>query len=455
MKTTKLAAVAFALGGALVFDQNVAFAKGPLDIEAGSRLILVKETPTEIDLKDFPFDLEEGVTKNVRMSFEQELSFPEEETEKISYVVTMPMLEVEKDGDDKVKIIFPENYSVTMVMGPQSEQVQLDINGVSENQVMTFERNDGRMAFSGVSDAFAMSITSPQATENGVDFKFKMSGKGLDINGRGAAEQDWNDIQNLDISYDYTMDEILYDAIATNEEDGQQFELTGTAAKILASGQIGQGRIEGITAANDMAINIAKPLPIAASIGRLTSEILMPTDPSPKPQDIKYLIGAEKIVLDDFIWEMMDPAGAFKRELNKIVIDMEMQAMLTASFLDPEAMAEIEATGVPPLLPLGAKINSIAFDGLGLVLDASGEGKMNGVQPEGKAFISLKGLSGFVAGAQKAGLLADQQAIIIEGMAGQLGKEGDDGELIFDIKTDSGMININGAPIMPIPGVPQ
>ncbi len=455
MRTLRLAAVTFAMSGALAFNQNVAYAMGPLDIEAESRLILVKDTATEIDLSDFPFGLEEGVSKNVRMSFEQELSFPEEETEMISYEVIFPTLEVEKDGDDKVKVIFPENYSVTMLMGPESDQVQLDINGVSENQEMTFERNDGRMVYSGVSDAFTMSVTSPQAAENGVDFKFKMSGKGLNIHGEGAAEQDWSDLQNIDISYDYTMDEILYDAIATKEEDGQQFEATGTAAKILASGQIGQGSIEGITAANDMAIKIAKPLPIEASIGKLTSEIFMPTDPSPKPQDIKYLLGAEKIVLDDFIWEMMDPAGAFKRELNKIVIDLEMQALLTASFLDPEAMAELEETGAPPLLPLGAKINSIAFDGLGLVLDATGEGEMKGVQPEGKAFISLKGLSEFVAGAQKAGLFGPQEAIVIEGMAGQLGKEGDDGELIFDIKTDGGMININGAPIMPIPAIPQ
>jgi len=41
---------------------------------------------------------------------------------------------------------------------------------------------------------------------------------------------------------------------------------------------------------------------------------------------------------------------------------------------------------------------------------------------------------------------------MIEGMAGQLGEEGDDGELIFDIKTDGGMLNVNGAPVMPIPG---
>jgi len=66
--------------------------------------------------------------------------------------------------------------------------------------------------------------------------------------------------------------------------------------------------------------------------------------------------------------------------------------------------------------------------------------------------VSVKGLSDFVVSAVKAGMFGQQESIMIEGMAGQLGKEGDDGELIFDITTDGAMLNINGAPIMPIPG---
>ena len=178
----------------------------------------------------------------------------------------------------------------------------------------------------------------------------------------------------------------------------------------------------------------------------------MPTEPSPKPQDIKYLIGAEDIVLYDFVWGLMDPNEAFPRDLKRVMIDLEMQAMMMVSLFDPEAMAEIESSGVPPMIPTTAKIKSIAFDGLGLKVDATGEGELKGTQPEGEAYVTVKGLNEFVTSAVKAGMFGDQESIMIQGMAGQLGKEGDDGELIFDINTDGGMVNINGAPIMPVPG---
>jgi len=454
MKAMTLAAATFAAGGALLFNQDLALAKGPLDIEVESRLVLVKETPTELEMSDFPFGLEEGKFDNVRMTFDQEIMVPEEDASlSMVYTITLPTLEVEKDGDDKVTIMFPSEYTVSMTTDIEGDALQIDMEGVSEDQVMTFERDGDRMAYTGSAGAFGLKITSPQAAEEGVDFVVNMSGKGLNIKGAGAAEQDWTDMKNLDISYDYTMDEIGYEVLASGEEPDQQFEMTGEAAEVSASGLIGEGRIEGSTEASGMTFNVSKPLPIEASIGKLSSEMVMPTEPSPKPQDMKYLIAAEEVVLDDFIWSMMDPQGAFKRELNKVVIDLEMQAMMMVSLLDPAAVAEAEMSGMPPMIPTSAKINSISFDGLGLNVDATGEGELNGTQPQGNAYVTVKGLSDFVAGAREAGMFGDQEAMMIEGMAGQLGKEGDDGELIFDIETDGAMLNINGAPVMPIPGM--
>lgn len=454
MKTIAFAAATFVMGGAFLFSQDAALAKGPLDIEVDSPLVLVKETPTELDMSDFPFGLKEGTFKNVRMTFDQEMVIPDEdETFAMIYTITLPTLDVDKDGDDKVTIMFPEEYTVSMTTSAEGEDLQIDILATTDDQEMTFERDGERMNYSGTAGAFTLKLTSPQAAEEGVDFEFTMGGKGLDVKGSGAAEQDWTDMKALDLSYDYTMDEITYDVSATGEEPDQQFEMTGAAASVSASGLVGQGRIEGSTDASDMTINVTKPLPIQASIGKLTSEIVMPTEPSPKPQDMKYVIAAEDVVLDDFLWSMMDPNNAFKRELNKIVIDLEMQAMMMVSLLDPAAMAEAEMTGLPPMIPTGAKINSIAFDGLGLVVDATGEGELKGTQPQGNAYITVKGLSDFVGGAREAGMFGDQEAMMIEGMAGQLGKEGDDGELIFDIETDGAMININGAPVMPIPSM--
>jgi len=399
--------------------------------------------------------LEEGTSKNVRMTFDQAIPVPEEEGETVdlTYEITLPSLEVEKDGDDEVTITFPDDYSIVMKFNADGEDIQIDMEGTAENQVMTFIRDGDRMKYSGTADAYSIAVTSPQAAEEGVDFLFTMGGKGLSIEGAGAAEQDWTDIQTLDVSYDYTMDGINFAAKGSDESSGEQFEMSGASGSLNASGQIGQGRIEGSSEMNDFDLTISQPLPIEVSIGKLSTDLGIPTDPSPKPQDIKYLIGAEDIVLDDFIWGMIDPNEAFPRDLKRVMIDFEMQAMLMVSLLDPEALAEMESSGVPPMIPTGVQIKSIAFDGLGLTVDATGEGALKGTQPEGEAFVSVKGLSDFVASGVKAGLFGDQESMMIEGMAGQLGKEGDDGELIFDIKTDGAMLNINGAPIMPIPGM--
>jgi len=454
MKTMTLAAASLAMSGAFLLNFDTAFAKGPLDVETGqSPLVLVKESATKIDLTDFPFGLEEGTSKNVELSFEQNIALPEhEESVGLNYSVLLPSLTVEKDGDDEVTVTFPDEYTISMTFEEDGENVTFDMDGKAENQVMTFERDGDRMTYTGSADAFSISLAAPeQAKEEGIDFLFTMTGKGLSIDGAGAAEQDWSDLQALNVSYEYVLDESILEATGI-DDSGQEFEFSGSTGVVEATGKIGEGRLEGRSEMNDFAFQILQPLPIEASIGLFTTEFGMPTEPSPKPQGIKYLIGAEDIVLDDFIWGLMDPNSAFPRDLNNILIDVEMQAMLMVSLLDPAAMVEIENSDVPPILPTGVQIKSIAFDGLGLTVDATGEGELNGTQPEGEAFISIKGLSEFVGSAVEAGLFGQQESLMIEGMAGQLGKEGDDGALLFDIKTDGGMLNVNDAPIMPIPG---
>jgi len=454
MKSTKLMAAAFAVSGSLLAYQSTALAKGPLAVETQSPLILVKETPTELDMKDFPFGLEDGVAENVRMSFEQEFNLPEEdEPFKLKYVLTMPTLDVSKDGDDKVTIKFPSDYNIDMTMAVDGETVELNMEGVAEGQVMTFERDGDRMSYSGAAESFAMTMTSPQAAEEGVDFEVKMGGKGLSITGNGAAEQDWTDMKSLDIDYDYSFDSMTMGLKATGEGAGEEAEALMESGAVNANGLMREGKVAGASEMNDFTFTLLKPMPMEVFVGKLATNVAMPTEPSPKPQDIKYLIAAEDIQLDDTIWGMMDPGEAFPRELKKVVFDLEMQAMMMVSLFDPESIAEAEASGMPPMMPTGVKVNSIAFDGLGLQVDAKGEGTMKGAAPDGSAFLSVKGLKEFVASAQTAGMFGEQEAMMIEGMATQLGKEGDGGELTFDVKTDGGMINVNGAPVAPIPGM--
>lgn len=457
MKTTTLAATAFAMSGFLLLDEGPAFAKGPLGIgeqQAQSPLVLVKETPTTIDMKDFPWGLEEGRSENLRMTFQQQIPNPEgDEPVALDYTVTIPWMEVEKDGDDTVRITMDEQLMTMSLPGDDGEVIEFNIDMLYDNLDMSFTRDGDRMKFAGTADGMAASLDSPQLADEEIELTYKIIAEGLNITGEGAAEQDWTDMRALDIAYEYSLDSMDLDLkVAGDGTGGQNLSVLSTFGKTVADGKIGQGILSSNAEVQDFKLNVAEPMPMDVSAAKMAVGVTMPTEPSPKPQDIKYLLAFEGINLSDQIWAMADPGEAFPRDLKKLVIDLEMKAMMMVSLLDPGAMAEAEKSGMPPLIPTSATINSIAFDGLGLKVDATGAGELKGMTPEGSAYVTVYGLSDFVASAQKAGMFGEQEAMMVEGMAGQLGKPGDDGELIFDIKTDGGMLNINGAPVMPLPG---
>lgn len=455
MKTTIVAAATFAMGGVLLSNQDAALAKGPLAVEAQSPLVFVKETPVEIDMKDFPWSLEEGRTENIRIMMKQEIPDPEgDEPVVLNYAVTIPWIEVEKDGDDSVTFTMDEQL-VTMTLPIEGEDAfEFNVDVLYDNMSATFDRDGERMKFEGSADGLAATFGSPQLEGEDIEMSYKLVGEGMKISGEGAAEQDWTDARTLDISYEYTLDSMDLDmSIGGEGTGGQNLAFTASFGKTISDALIGGGNLASTTEVNDFVVNVTEPMPLEVAAEKMGIAIAMPTEPSPKPQDIKYKLEFEGISLSDQIWAMADPNEAFPRDLRRLVVDLEMQAMMMVSFLDPAAMAEAEASGMPPLIPTGAKINSIAFEGLGLTVDATGEGALKGTQPEGEAYITIKGLSDFVASAQKAGMFGEQEGMMVEGMAGQLGKEGDDGELIFDIKTDGAMVNINGAPVMPIPSM--
>ena len=454
MKTTTLAAATFAMGGVLLLNQDAALAKGPLGIEGQAPLVLVKETPTEIDVKNFPWALEEGRSENVRMTMQQEIPDPEGgDPVVLNYAITIPWMEVEKDGEDSVSITMDEQVLAIMVPGDDGETIEMNVDVLYDNMTASFTRDGDRMTFEGSADGMAASMGAPMLEEEGIEMVYKIVAEGLKISGDGLAEQDWTDIRALDIAYDYTLDSMDLDLkLAGDAMEGQNMAMVMSLGPTTSDALIRDGQMVVNSETTDFAIKVSEPMPIDVSAAKMGIGIAMPTEPSPKPQDIKYKLELEGIELSEQIWAMADPGEAFPRQLERLVIDMEMQAMLMVSLLDPAAMAEAEASGMPPMIPTGAKINSIAFDGLGLKIDATGEGALNGTQPEGEAYVTVKGLSDFVASAKAAGMFGDQEAMMVEGMAGQLGKEGDDGELIFDINTEGGMVNINGAPVMPIPG---
>ena len=318
MKTTTLAAASLALAGVLLADQNAALAKGPLGIEGqSSLLILAKETQhTDIDFKDFPFGLEEGRTENVRLMFEQEIASPEgDEKATIKYVMTMPWLEVEKNGDDEVTVTFAEQQTaVVNIDGPDDENVTFTADMTHEDTVMTFKRDGDRMTYEGSSKAFAAVVKTPEEIADKIVLDYTISGKDMKIEGSGAAEQDYADLETLDISYDYTIGSIAFAFDIENKDPDEEMppiSMTGESGELAASGKIGDGVLTGSGIMNDMAIKLMKPMPMELFFGKFATDMTMPTDASDEPQRVHYLIEAEEIQIDEALWAMADPGKAF------------------------------------------------------------------------------------------------------------------------------------------------
>lgn len=458
MTKITLAAVALTAAGASLAVKDSAFARGPSGMEAEqSLLVLAKETQhTDLDLKDFPFGLKEGRTENVRLNFEQTIEIPEEdESVSIRYVMTMPWMEVEKDGDEKVTIRFADTQKLDLeVDGPEEETVTITADMTSDDTVMTFARDGDRMSYEGGSKGFTAVVETPEAVADEVSFAYKLGGKNLRIEGTGAAEQDFSDMRKLDIEYDYVLDSMTFDFDITpknSEEEMPPIAVNGETGELKASGKIGEGVLTGGGVMTDMTLNITKPTPMELFFGRFETDMEMPTEASDEPQKVRYLIKAEEIEIDEAIWSMADPGKVFPRQLNKLTVDLQMMAMMYVSLLDPEAVAKAEESGMPPMMPTSVKINSIAFDGLGLDVAASGEGDMASGAPQASGLLTVKGLKDFVDNAVSAGMFGEQEAMMATGMAEQFGKPGDDGELVFEVETKDGMVMVNGTPVAPLP----
>ncbi len=456
MNKTIIAVAALAASGALLTSESV-LAKGPATLEGGSAVVLAKETKAGLDMANFPWNLEEGRTEDLTFSMTQEVADPESaETVSLDYTIMIPWIEVEKDGDDDVTFTMDTMNMTIGFPNPEGgdEPVEMTVEMLYDNMSSNFVRDGDRMTFKGTADGMSAAVDSAQLAEEGMELTYMIDGKGLDISGEAASDQDWTDIQTLDVSYDYTLDEMTLDFAITGEAlDGEDMAMTAAFGQTTADAVIGKGTMSSNAVINDFEMDMTAPMPVQASASKMEVGIAMPTEPAPEPQDIAYKIGLEGLELSDNIWAMADPDNAFPREITRVMIDLQMQAMMMVSLMDPDAIAEAEMSGMPPLIPTGMKINEIAFDGLGLKIDATGEGALKGTVPEGSAYVTVLGLADFVASAQKAGMFGDQEAMMIQGMAGQLGKEGDDGELIFDIETDGPMLKVNGAPVMPLPGM--
>lgn len=441
MKTT-LRSLTAGTALAMVLVSAPSFAKGP--IETPSQIILAKENVTVIEAADFPWNLEEGRTKNVRFEFEE-----------ISLVA--PSMDVEKDGDDKVTISFPEITS-EFEEGSKDDGSELSGTGV----VLQFER-DGEKSFAASTQADAIKILvlekavkdadGPVEIEmNDLEMSFFADGtEPLYADGKTPFDYDGDEIvtflPDMTVSYEASLGGMT---MIGSPEPGKRF--TATAGQSNQRLAIEDGQFDMVVKSEDVAVDVNADFPFKMSFGKMDYRLAMPIDVSPDPQSVQISFDARDLEVNELIWAMFDPKDLFDHEMKALNFDVEVEGIVKASPFDKKSREEFEDRTDEAFVPTRMTLNALEIDAVGL--EVSGEGFVeveNDVPTDLSAFLSVAGLSEVMKSAVEAGFLKGPQAIMAEGMANQLGKEQPDGSLTFDVGIKNGMVTINDSPIAPLP----
>lgn len=403
-------------------------AAGFANDRAAQPLVLAKETVPTFAAEDFPWGLPEGRSEDV--------SVPLGEA-----VLTMPWMEVEKDGDDQVTITAPE------VIISKEEDGETEVGLQLEATEMTIRRLGDAMAASGIAEKLAIGGEGDvRLTAKGFEFAFTSSDYALTIEAMKADVKSGSDqmieaMQALNFSLDYSA---MSSSFVTF--NGLEFEMsTGPSETGIF---FGDGRLDISAESTKNVFAVSGPIPVDGEIGSLSYGFSMPTEASKAAQPMNFDFDVTEVSLSDTIWNLADPKKIFPRALDRAKLDMAMDVVLKQSIFKNTT----RGGGAESLEPVSGSLTTLEFDGLGLDVSANGDIEMDGEIPKDvSAYASIVGLSEFMKNVVKAGFVPQSQAILGEGVALQFGTEEADGSLTFDVKTEDGVIVINGNRVAPLP----
>lgn len=404
-------------------------------------LVLVKDTakagvePT-FDPRDFPWDLPEGRTEDVVIPLG-------------NAVLTMPWMDVTKDGDDFVEIIAPEITITEEADGKTKGGAT--ITGAE----LQIRRLDDTMAVSGIAED--MTISDGDTDEvgiqlDGLDFTLTSSGYELAIQAMeddadSGSDQMIEAMRALNVALDYSTSSFSM-KFNTTEGGNAPFDMVLSSGPSESGLRFGDGRLDMSATSKANAFSVEGPLPVEGDIGLVSYSLSMPVEEAKAPQPMQFGMEISDVSVSDTIWDMVDPQKIFPRSFDQAKLDMTMNIILKESMFDNARGTR----GSEALVPVDVTLTALELDGLGLDVSANGEMEMSGEIPKSiSAYLSVAGLSEFMANAVEAGFIPQAQAIMGEGIALQFAKEEADGSLTFDVKTDDGMVSINGNRVAPLP----
>ena len=188
--------------------------------------------------------------------------------------------------------------------------------------------------------------------------------------------------------------------------------------------------------------------PMTLTMAESGGRFAMPVVPSEDDvQDFAMSFSMVDLVLDPFLWSMIDPGQALPRDPATVVLDLEGQGILTQDIFDP-AVAE-QMMGAPGQLE-AVSLNELRVSIAGAELTGDGDFTFNNEgpvpMPAGVVNMMLTGGNGLLDTLVSMGLVPEEQAMGARMMMGLFARPGDgEDTLVSTIEVqEDGSVLANG-----------
>ena len=186
------------------------------------------------------------------------------------------------------------------------------------------------------------------------------------------------------------------------------------------------------------------------TLGTQAAHLLVsaPTQPDDTAQTARLSLSVADLVLDDGVWSMFDPGGAFPRT----PAQLELVAEVDIDVLG-DGVAPVAGTQMPGALPRAIRVETFALDAAGATV--SGEGGFTlpegpgGIpdlaQPVGVFDLRATGITGLIEQAIGAGIVTMEQAMGAQMMIGMFTTPGPGDSLSARVEArEGGALFVNG-----------
>lgn len=172
-----------------------------------------------------------------------------------------------------------------------------------------------------------------------------------------------------------------------------------------------------------LAVNLSGPeipFPVSVEMVEASFAFTMPLQPSDTPQEAALGVTLAGFTTAEMLWNIIDPGAVLPRDPLTVSFDLLAQVTPFVSFLDPEAMAQLEMTGGMPGELNALTLSDLVIEGAGGLITGAGDftfdnsdlQSFDGVpRPEGELQIEVAGANGLIDKLIQMGLLAEEDAM--------------------------------------------